>query len=283
MRAIDRILTRQARALIVVEALVLAVLIGVVDWLTGPELSSSVFYLVPISIAAWYASRRAGTLLAVVSAIVWLVADLQAGHAYSRPAIVVWNMAVRASLFLVLAATLHALREALERERKLARTDPLTGVANGRAFHETAAREHARARRYRHGYALAFIDLDDFKSVNDRYGHAMGDEVLRAVGDALSRRLRGTDTAARLGGDEFVVLLPETDAEGTRTAIAAIQEELVSAMRSVSAGVTFSIGVATASAAPEDFETLLRRADTLVYAAKERGKNMAEFGEIAEG
>ena len=112
-----------------------------------------------------------------------------------------------------------AQRDWLRRERAISRTDGLTGLLNGRGFYEAAAVELARSSRYRHPLTLAYVDLDDFKEINDRLGHARGDAVLVAVAHALRRACRSTDLVGRLGGDEFVVLFPETDRDAAEAAL----------------------------------------------------------------
>src|SRR5204862_6902277 len=101
---------------------------------------------------------------------------------------------------------LNSLKETLEREQLRAHRDDLTGLYNRRAFVELGKAELARARRYNHPMAVAFIDVDDFKLINDHFGHEVGDELLKTVGRTLSHSLRSTDLIARLGGDEFIVL-----------------------------------------------------------------------------
>jgi diguanylate cyclase (GGDEF)-like protein len=158
--------------------------------------------------------------------------------------------------------------------RRLALTDELTGLVNRRRFLEALAAEVARARRLGAPLSLLFADLDDFKRINDQFGHPAGDEALRMFSDLLRSQLRTIDTAGRLGGEEFAILLPGTDLGGAvvvgerirrRVADRAILQE------TVGGGLTTSIGVVEySSGTPEE---LLRRADTALYRAKAEGKN----------
>jgi diguanylate cyclase (GGDEF)-like protein len=172
-------------------------------------------------------------------------------------------------------ATLHVaqeqLRDALAREEAAARVDFLTGLNNRRAFAELAGHEVERARRYGRPIALAFIDLDRFKDVNDTLGHAGGDQVLGVVGTVIRSRVRATDLSARVGGDEFAVLLPETDPVAAEAALHNLRSRLLEAMRSNSWPVTFSIGLVVYERAPEAVEDLMREADQLMYGAKRNG------------
>ncbi|HTC77354.1 MAG TPA: diguanylate cyclase, partial [Terriglobales bacterium] len=129
------------------------------------------------------------------------------GHALDITELVRAQQAVRASE--------EQLAAALAAEKELSRSDPLTGLPNRRAFYEVALAEADRARRYRHPLSLAYLDVDNFKQVNDDYGHDAGDELLVRVAEVLRRNLRNNDIVARLGGDEFAMLLPETPASAT--------------------------------------------------------------------
>jgi diguanylate cyclase (GGDEF)-like protein len=155
-------------------------------------------------------------------------------------------------------------------------TDELTDLANRRRFTETLDTELRRAERFGEPLALVFADLDDFKHVNDRYGHQIGDRVLRAFADCLKKRVRVIDVAARLGGEEFAVLLVETDLTGG-LALAESLREAVSTLEvpvgnTDSVTVTASFGVASYPEA-RTAEDLMAAADAALYQAKREGKN----------
>jgi diguanylate cyclase (GGDEF)-like protein len=157
-------------------------------------------------------------------------------------------------------------------------TDDLTGLANNRAFREQIEREAARALRFGLDLSLLILDLDNFKSVNDTYGHPQGDAVLSTIGRILREESRGIDRPARYGGEEFVVALPETDAEGAlelaeriRERIEAAQVELIDGGGTMA--VTASIGLATLSGGEVDVRALVGAADAALYEAKRTGKN----------
>jgi diguanylate cyclase (GGDEF)-like protein len=157
-------------------------------------------------------------------------------------------------------------------------TDDLTGLANNRAFREQIDREAARAVRFDLDLSLLILDLDDFKSVNDTYGHPQGDAALRMVGRVLREESRGIDQPARYGGEEFVVALPETDAQGALELAERIRERIESAPVELvdsdgSITVTASIGLATLSGADVDVRALIGAADAALYEAKRNGKN----------
>ena len=123
-------------------------ILGVLDYLTGEEISFSIFYLLPVSVTAWYVDMKAGVVLGVASAVTWFLADLTTGHTYSNTAIPIWNAVVRLGFFLIVVITLALIKNAYTREKDLARTDSLTGVVNTRYFYELADRELERAKRY---------------------------------------------------------------------------------------------------------------------------------------
>ncbi len=178
--------------------------------------------------------------------------------------------------------TQQALQEAVQRERTLANTDHLTGAANARHFNEVAGREIERLRRYGQAFTLCYMDLDNFKAVNDRLGHSVGDAVLCEVTAAIATHLRATDLLARLGGDEFVLLLPQTDEAGARATADKLRQEVSHRMAARDWAVTLSVGVLTCRQAPASVDDLLRAADRLMYGAKGEGKNRirwANFGD----
>jgi len=156
---------------------------------------------------------------------------------------------------------------------EVARADFLTGVRNRRAFYEAGQDEVRRSRRYKRPLALGYVDLDNFKAVNDTLGHAEGDRLLIAVATVLRSHTRVTDVIARLGGDEFAILLPETDGAAAHHVLEKLRAALVDAMQEKQWQVTFSIGAIVAETAPASFEELLREADQLMYSVKKTGKD----------
>lgn len=247
--------------------------LGYIDYATGPDLSFVTFYLLPVFWHAWFLGPRQGYLMAVASAMVWYASDHLAGHDYAHPLIPFWNALVKGVFFLIAAWILSALKRALEHERELARRDPLTGLLNRRAFAEWAEVELARVRRHGKPLSLAYLDVDHFKDINDRLGHAVGDQILRVTGRALREKTRETDAAVRLGGDEFALLLPEMAGKDAVETVRRVRSDLRRRLDALGHSVTFSIGLVTCSRAPDSVENLLQRADRLMYEVKRSGSD----------
>jgi diguanylate cyclase (GGDEF)-like protein/PAS domain S-box-containing protein len=173
---------------------------------------------------------------------------------------------------------LARMRERLEHEHQLAHTDSLTGLLNRRGFGRALAREARRLARYHRPFTLAYLDVDNFKQINDTWGHSAGDEALRRVAAVLAESTRDIDVITRLGGDEFAMLLPETDPEAARTAMTRLRQRLLRVGTDDSWTVTFSVGALTCLEPPPSVEDLMAQADGLMYTAKTMGKNTVVYG-----
>jgi diguanylate cyclase (GGDEF)-like protein len=157
-------------------------------------------------------------------------------------------------------------------------TDDLTGLANKRAFRDLMDREAARAQRFGHDLSLLILDIDNFKKVNDTYGHPQGDEVLKAIGRILAEESRGIDFPARYGGEEFIVALPETGTQGAAEVGERIRERIEDEVVPLLDGggelrMTASLGLATLPGVAANATDLIAKADEALYEAKRSGKN----------
>jgi diguanylate cyclase (GGDEF)-like protein len=247
--------------------------VGLLDYWTGPEAGFSIFYVLPVAWVTWRGRGLLGLLAAVAGAAVWYLNESWAGVEHSHPAIAVWNAVVRLAFFVIAVYAVERTRRSLDRERSLSETDSLTGLANSRSFYAAAERELDRVRRHNAPTTIVYIDLDNFKRVNDTRGHLAGDDTLRAIAAAMRSSIRAVDVAARLGGDEFAILMPHTAEDGAHSAVERLRQAMLELTQVEATGVTLSIGVVTYREPPESTQDMVRRADRLMYAVKESGKD----------
>jgi len=266
-------LEKQSKFFWVTTGFLLIAAVGFLDFLTGYEIGFSLFYLFPISLVTWFAGRHLGVWASIASAFVWLFADIASGQIYSHVAIYFWNSTIRFGFFIIVTLLLSALRKALEHQTELARTDSLTTASNARFFYELVQLEIDRFQRYKHPFTVVYVDLDNFKTVNDKLGHSEGDKILYVVVTHARGQMRKIDVIARLGGDEFAFLLPETDQFAAQMVLKRIQTALLNQMHSNNWPVTFSIGVVTCLTTPKTIDELMRQADDVMYSVKNEGRN----------
>jgi diguanylate cyclase (GGDEF)-like protein len=271
-KTIDLFSSRSPVTVITVSLFMLA-LLGWIDYLTG-DYSLIVLYLIPVSLVAWFVTWPSGVLFCILSLVTRFIAD-QASSSFSlnNAALHYWNLFVEFLFLLIMSLLFSALRRNLDSEKTRASTDPLTGALNRRAFFDIAEYELNRSQRYEHAITMAYIDLDNFKQVNDRLGHAVGDNLLITVTKTIASNIRSTDILSRFGGDEFVILLPETPADAAATFLEKIQFQLNQAMSARDWPVSFSIGAITYPKSPPGVDEVIKKADTLMYEVKRSGKN----------
>jgi diguanylate cyclase (GGDEF)-like protein len=250
------------------------VLMGYIDYRTGDELSLSLFYVLPVIAAVWFSGAATGVVVALLSIAAMFVADhYSAEEKEIITRIYIWNTVAVAGYYLLVIVLLEKLKKSIRRERTLAVTDSLTGMHNVRSFREHAESERLRSLRYGHAIGVMFIDCDNFKNVNDTFGHHAGDTLLRTIGDVLKRRIRQNDTAGRLGGDEFAVLMPEIGSEFSYHHVEEINVHLRNASSEFGKNATFSIGMVVFRKIPGSVDDMLRVADDCMYEAKRTGKD----------
>lgn len=267
----------------VIIGFLLIIIIGLLDFITGYEYAFSVFYVLPISLITWYSSQKISFITCITSTVIWFLADRNSGRLYSNFFIPYWNTLIRFSFFIIIAYLLFSLKSALQREKGLSVTDYLTGAANSRHFYEVVQMEINRLSRSRHRFTIAYLDVDNFKAVNDTFGHSEGDLVLKTIVCLLKSKTRNTDLVARLGGDELALFFPETDQKAAQIILPKIQDILINEMTKNNWMVTFSIGVVTCTTAPATVDELIKTADELMYSVKRNGKNMVKYSVYGEG
>jgi diguanylate cyclase (GGDEF)-like protein len=266
LRALER-LTAQGHMAI---CLIMLAAIIAVDLYTRTSFSFTMLYMAPITLGTWYVQRRFGQLLTLVSAGAWLSDG--AIHQVELP-VLLWNTGLRLSFSLLFITLITNLRDSYRREHALARRDPLTGAFNRRAFLDLLEYELERVRRIALPMTLAYIDLDNFKAINDLLGHSVGDELLIQISTLMCQNLRVLDRVARLGGDEFVILMPATDARAAEIALTRLQAKIQAVMHERHWPVTLSIGAVVFYESPASIDQAIALADRTMYEVKQQGKD----------
>ncbi len=263
----------KSRGFIIFVSFMLALLIGVLDLYAGPRVFFMVFYLIPIFIAAWFGKKPETIIISLFAGSMWYFSDKVLGPEKYRSLINIWNTFTVIFSYVFISLLLYRLKIELKKARRAARIDFLTGLVNIREFHARCFGEMERMSRSRKSLTIAYIDVDDFKRINDRLGHDKGDVVLRKAASVLMKNVRKTDTAARLGGDEFAVLFPALGPAGVKKRIKKIKKKLRKKMENHSHKITFSFGVITYTKPPKTVRQMIRQADRMMYKVKKSGKN----------
>jgi len=175
-----------------------------------------------------------------------------------------------------IASGKRALEQANKQLARLSMTDRLTGLLNRGAWENLVGAEFERYRRYSQATSLVMFDIDFFKKVNDNYGHMTGDEVIKHTAATAKSNLRQSDSIGRYGGEEFGIILPETDAEGSRIICERIRQSIEhSVVKTTTAPIryTISIGIAQLSGSAKSYTKWMQQADEALYAAKKSGRN----------
>jgi len=260
------------RALRLLGYVVLTLVVYWVNAVTPPDGRFGILYTIPVLLVTWTEGLVWGIVFAAATtvfreAIAWVQMPVDTPMLWR-----VMNGLAYLAVLGVAMAGLQTLRHSQAQLARLVTQDSLTNVLNARAFAERLGQELDRNRRYPRPLALMYMDLDNFKVINDTHGHQTGDAVLRLVADAMRSSVRQADVVGRMGGDEFAVLMPETDAPLADAAA----KRLVVGLRTVFKGtptVTASIGVVSCTSTDASTDDLLRRADQAMYDAKKSGKD----------
>jgi diguanylate cyclase (GGDEF)-like protein len=249
------------------------ILVVAADYLTTYELSLTPFYLFVVLLVTWNCGWKWGLLFAAMSFAVPIVIGNQLGYVYSEPIYFYIDNANRLVSYLVALVLASQLKILHEREKESARLDYLTGIANQKGFYEALGVEIARHRREKIPLAVAYLDCDNFKDVNNRFGHREGDRLLQGVAKTLKDNLRKTDVIGRLGGDEFAIVLVNTDKSHAVDAVDKLTFELDATMQRHGWPVTFSIGLGIFTHVPATDDEIISFTDKLMYRVKASGKN----------
>ena len=269
---IDRVVLYRRMIAVWATFLLTVLVLGLFRVWTNAEYALAAIVIIPVVLVAWEGGIRQGTVAAVIAASMWVVSDLHTQEGSSATGVSIVNGVVRFLTYCFVAYLVARVRTLLRQQSELAMRDPLTGLMNRRAFLEAGAAESSRSQRYGHSVAVIFLDLDNFKKLNDNHGHDTGDAALKAVADEVRRVLRVTDSAARLGGDEFAFILPQVD-KGSADVAGRKVAAAVAAALAPFPPVTASIGIAWFEQANGPFSVMLKETDSLMYAVKREGKS----------
>lgn len=243
------------------------------DYITSYELSLSTFYVLIILAVSWFCGIWWGSLFAVMSVFCQTQIGLLLGNPFSEPAYFYVANGNKLFAYLVIAFLTAMVRTLYERAQAAARVDYVTDVTNSTGFYEKVAIEMARHRRSRAPFAVAYVNCDYFKIINDGLGHREGDRVLKTVAQTLEASLRQTDVVARLGGDEFAMVFPQTGEADVLPVIKKLCGQLDRAMAAHDWPITFSVGVGVFPQVPANVDVVIGFCDRLMQRVKALGKN----------
>ena len=258
-------------------ALVLGVLlflsIVVADYVTSYELSLTPFYLFVVLLVTWNCGSTAGFVFSVLAFVTPLIIGIEFGNPYSEPIYFYVDNRNRLISYLVAWVLTAQLKKQHEQERDFARKDYTTGLANQKGFYEAFTVEMARHRRENIPLSIAYLDCDNFKEVNDRFGHREGDRLLESIAKTLKANLRKTDVTGRLGGDEFAIVFCNTGEQDAVIAVGKLKKELDAVMAENHWPVTFSVGLGIFNRVLASEDAMISFTDKLMYRVKSAGKN----------
>jgi diguanylate cyclase (GGDEF)-like protein len=273
MKTIFSIFDKRSSCTIYLLSLLIIALVSALYVAAAESIELGPFYFFAILLASWYGSRRAGVVVALLSTAALMVVKAYVSHSAFGLLELFYIVSPYMITYVILAVLITNFRNVHRVEVTAADTDELTGIGNVRSFYADLANELLRSYRYQHVFSMAYIDVDDFKNINDTLGHATGDKLLIELADCLKSTLRRTDIVARIGGDEFVCLMPETAQDEAKSVFIKISSLLKSKMEDRGWPVGFSIGLVTFQTLPEDIKEAMEIADKLMYSVKKTKKD----------
>jgi diguanylate cyclase (GGDEF)-like protein len=238
-------------------------------WIGDPALRVYVLYVLPLLAIGMQSARRGYYLAGAVTAL--SLEALSFVYFGIPVTTLVGNIVMEGLVAILCLSVADTARVNYLKVLNLARTDDLTGAMNRRAFVRAAAQEIERQARYGGEFSIMMLDLDDFKGLNDKHGHHIGDQALRNLAEAIRNSTRRSDSVARIGGDEFVVLMPNTPKAACASICQQLRRAVAEGMKDSGYAVTASIGSVTFGQPPESVDVALRAADAAMYCAKHDG------------
>jgi diguanylate cyclase (GGDEF)-like protein len=279
IQQLAKFIERRSPKTLVAYAILMTLLLGIFDLQTGVEGHFLLLYLVPIFIGSWFVSREVGVYLAFFGSLIWFAADSLGGRTYSSAWIAYWNMVTRTSVFVLFAVTQAQLRTKLNELSKLASRDLLTGLPNGHAFYQLAAKEMDRAFGLE-PMTLACIDVTGFHWVNHRFGYPMGDQMVCKIAHTIKQHVPRPDLVGRMGGTSFAVLMPNVASETANFVLEGVHHALNEERRKFSHPLTFFISAIACTKAPRTVAELLHEADAQMTRMKGGKKDSLEIANV---
>ena len=249
-------------------SVIMSIAVFVFDYYTNIDMN--LFYLVPVAFVAWRTHSKAISTLTTIFSIACF-SYLQFQNFVIGPFL--WKISINLIFCLVFSFVLIKLKKAIEREKNNARTDFLTGIKNKQGFYESIAVEKERFSRSEKPFTIVFLDLDNFKIVNDNYGHDRGDKLLISISSILVENIRKYDVAARIGGDEFALLLVESDPALVEQRLNRLKDVMNHELRKIHSSVSVSMGAVTYTKPRHSYEDMIKETDIEMYLVKRNGKN----------
>ena len=260
------------RIILSVVLFLLIIMVFGLNLYVGKYFNVFVFNLFPVVMAAWWIGLEMGVIFAISCSLLGFASDFLIKPEVGLPLTVITTL-IRIIVLSLIAYGSWKIQDMMQRLLVFGLTDILTDMNNRRGFFMQGQLELERVSRAKRPISFVYIDLDDFKTVNDSKGHDSGDEVLQYVANIIKSRLRKSDVSARLGGDEFAIVLPFTDKEGALKLGNELQRCINESLANHQIPITISIGIATFMQAPESLDYALKCADSVMYEIKNSTKN----------
>ena len=239
----------------------------------GGFITFSLIYLIPISLAVWFMNLSFGIVISLISMISWATVGIIKDNEFNNTLLFSATFIIKFGVYIYIVIVLNKLKISLSNAKKASRIDYLTNVVNRKALFEILNLELYKIKRNNNPLTIAYIDVDDFKQVNDNFGHKAGDKLLMKLSRIVYKNIRKTDTIARLGGDEFVIILPETDYETAKIVIEKVRKMISIMMKRNKWNTSLSIGVGTFYNNHYNSGNIINLVDNLMYKVKKNKKN----------
>lgn len=269
------------RRLELAAAILVILAIGWLDYITGLDVRIYPLYFIPLAFGSWNRHTIISLMLSVYAAAVWFLGNYFSGMRHLSAWVWVVNITSQLVTFVFVSLAVAYIGRRFEHESLLARTDSLTGLLNSRAFYEKMSFELRRSQRYQRLIAVAYLDLDNFKEINDRLGHRAGDKILQRVARILRESLRFSDIIGRVSGDEFMLVLPEISRDSVEKTLERLRVKIKTAINTNHKfHLSISAGVIVCTPNKETVEKLISISDDLMYEVKRAGKDGIIIKEI---